>query len=201
MTAHTYLYELRLHPGAPPEIGEIVAKSEQEARRQLRVRYLCARLPSNTRIVDRSTAEAEEAKDQSAKRRHLLRALAGHHAWLRGEADGRRADLSGLDLSELDLTGVDLTDADLSQADLTGVGFAGAVLERTNLSAATMIGADFTGARLTEADLSDSDLRDSRFIGAVLDGADLWRANLRGCIIDPVTLHAVLGCVLPNPKS
>ena len=201
MTSHTYLYELRLHPGAPPEIGEIVAANEQDARRQLRVRYLCSRLPSNTRIVDRNAERVQQAQAHSAKLRHLLRVLADHHAWLAGDPAGRRADLSGLDLSEADLKGVDLTDADLSQTDLSGARLMGAVLERTNLAGAVLVGADLTEARLKDADLSDTDLRDSRFVGAVLDGADLWRANLRGCVIEPRALHAVLGCVVPNHTS
>lgn len=201
MTIHTYLYELRLNPGAPAEIGEIVAANEQDARRQLRVRYLCSRLPSSTRIVDRDAERARQAESHSAKLRHLLRALADHHAWLRGDPAGRRADLSGLDLSGADLKGTDLTDADLSQADLTGARLTDAVLERVNLAGAVLVEADLTGARLKDADLSDTDLRDSRFLGAVLDGADLWRANLRGCVIEPRALHAVLGCVVPNHQS
>jgi uncharacterized protein YjbI with pentapeptide repeats len=201
MTTHTYLYELRLDPGAPPEVGEIVANSEQDARRQLRVRYLCARLPRNTRIVDREAADRREAEQRSATLRHLLRVLAAHHRWLNGEAGGERADLSGLDLAGVDLRGVDLTDGDLSHADLSGARLAGATLERANLSASVLVGADLRGARLVGVDLSDADLRDSDFAEAVLDGADLWRANLRGCAIEPQVLHAVLGCVPPSPSA
>jgi len=43
-----------------------------------------------------------------------------HASWLRGEDDGKRANLSRADLSGADLTGANLTGANLSEADLTG---------------------------------------------------------------------------------
>ena len=43
-----------------------------------------------------------------------------HAAWLRGEPEGVKADLSGADLSGTNLSGAHLTGANLSGADLSG---------------------------------------------------------------------------------
>ena len=50
----------------------------------------------------------------------LERIIAAHRAWLRGEADGCRADLRGADLREANLCWTDLREADLREADLRG---------------------------------------------------------------------------------
>ena len=44
-----------------------------------------------------------------------------HAAWLRGEPEGVKADLSGADLSGADLSGADLSGANLSGANLSKV--------------------------------------------------------------------------------
>jgi len=54
--------------------------------------------------------------------------LDAHGRWLRNEADGARADLTGADLTRADLTGADLTRADLTRADLTRADLTGANL-------------------------------------------------------------------------
>ena len=59
----------------------------------------------------------------------LKEILDKHLKWLRGEAGGKRADLSRANLSR-----ADLSDADLSRADLYG-----AILSRANLSGAKNI--------------------------------------------------------------
>ena len=43
-----------------------------------------------------------------------------HRLWLRGEADGKQADLLILELSGADLSGADLLILELSGADLSG---------------------------------------------------------------------------------
>ena len=62
-----------------------------------------------------------------------------HARWLRGEAEGRRADLSRADLSDADLSGADLRGADLRvavlrDADLRGADLSRAVLRGADIS-------------------------------------------------------------------
>ncbi len=52
----------------------------------------------------------------------LAAILAAHGAWVRGDKDGKRADLSGADLRRADLNGADLSGAYLSGADLPAFG-------------------------------------------------------------------------------
>ena len=54
--------------------------------------------------------------------------LEAHARWLRGEADGSRANLSRANLSRANLSGADLSGADLSGADLSGADLSGANL-------------------------------------------------------------------------
>lgn len=194
MSEHIYSYEIRPLPEAPVEMGELVAKDMDDARRQLRVRYLCPQLPTGTRIIDKAEEETKAARTRSAKLRNLLRVLAAHHAWLRGEQGGERADLSGLDLTEVDLKGADLTDADLAGTDLSGADLRDSKLVRANLRQAFLRGADLRESNLTGADLSEADLRDCDLLGATLESTDFWRANFRGCAIEPQALHRALGC-------
>jgi hypothetical protein len=99
------------------------------------------------------TYTADEIKDVLAK----------HLAWLRGEAAGARANLSGADLSGANLSGANLYRADLSGANLSGANLSGANLYRADLSGANLYRADLSGAYLSGANLS----------GADLSGADL----------------------------
>jgi uncharacterized protein YjbI with pentapeptide repeats len=75
--------------------------------------------------------------------------LARHAKWLRGEAGGEHADLSGANLSGANLIRADLSGANLSGADLSGADLSGADLSGANLS-----GADLSGANLSRAYLS-----------------------------------------------
>ena len=71
-----------------------------------------------------------------------------HAAWLRGEPEGVKADLTGANLTGADLTGANLTGADLSKADLS----------KANLSKANLSGAHLFGANLSKANLSWANL-------------------------------------------
>ena len=75
----------------------------------------------------------------------LTEILSAHKAWLRGEPDGNRANLSGADLSEANLSEADLSGANLSRADLSGANLSGADLSEANglLSACNYLDAHF----------------------------------------------------------
>ena len=76
-----------------------------------------------------------------------------HLKWLRNEAGGSRADLSGANLPGADLSGADLSGADLRGADLRGANLSGADLSGANLPGADLSGADLSGANLSGANL------------------------------------------------
>jgi uncharacterized protein YjbI with pentapeptide repeats len=80
----------------------------------------------------------------------LAEVIEKHGKWLRGEAGGERANLSGANLREANLSGANLREANLS------------------------------GANLIAADLRWTDLRWTDLRGANLRGTDLRGANLRG---------------------
>jgi uncharacterized protein YjbI with pentapeptide repeats len=90
--------------------------------------------------------------------------IVDHGKWLRFEAGGSRADLSGANLSRANLFGANLSGADLSRANLFGA----------NLSRANLFGANLSGADLSRADLSRANL-----FGANLSGADLFGAKIK----------------------
>ena len=56
----------------------------------------------------------------------LMEILSSHKAWLRGEPDGSRANLSGANLSGANLSVADLIGANLSGANLIGANLSGA---------------------------------------------------------------------------
>ena len=103
-----------------------------------------------------------------------------HAAWLRGEPEGVKADLTGANLTGADLTGADLTGADLSKADLSKADLSKANLSEANLSEANLTGADLSKADLSEANLSWADLSGAHLFGANLFGANLSWADLSG---------------------
>jgi hypothetical protein len=103
----------------------------------------------------------------------LASILKSHAAWLRGEAGGQCANLSGADLrganlSDANLSGADLSDAHLSRADLLR-----ADLSDAHLSRADLRGANLRGANLSDANLSGANLRGANLSDANLSGADL----------------------------
>src|ERR1051326_7305268 len=80
--------------------------------------------------------------------------LTAHAAWLRGDANGIRADLSGANLRRADLSGANLRRANLSRANLSGANLSGANLSEAYLSRANLSGANLSEAYLSRADLS-----------------------------------------------
>lgn len=194
MSESIYDFELTPEGSQILERGQISADGEADARRQLRVKYLCTSLPTDTKITNRRDREEREIRARSVKMRGLLRVLNAHHLWLKGDADGERAELSHVDLQGVSLADCNLRNADFSGSDLSHADLKGADLSGANLAGAEMRQADLRGAKLCDADLSDVDLRETRLTGADLSGADLWRANLMGAEIAPTTLHAVLKC-------
>jgi hypothetical protein len=126
-----------------------------------------------------------------------------HLKWLKGDAEGVRANLSGANLSSADLSGANLSGADLrsanlsganlSSADLSGANLSGANLSGANLSSADLSGANLSGANLSSADLSGANLRGANLSSANLSGANLSGANLRSAnlsgaqwVLDPI---------------
>ena len=110
-----------------------------------------------------------------------------HAAWLRGEPEGVKADLTGANLTGADLTGANLPGADLSKADLSG-----ANLYEANLSKANLSGANLSGANLSEANLSGAHLFGANLTEADLTGADLFEANLSEANLSGANLSKAL---------
>jgi uncharacterized protein YjbI with pentapeptide repeats len=190
----TWAYEFQIAPREPVERGELSAKTEEEARRKLRVLLATPRLPPGTRLVNLSAEKEAAANQRSAKLRRLLRVIAAHHAWLKGAAEGARADLSRSSFSGLNLHDADLSNAEMTEVDLSGCDLQRANLRRASLAGANLQNANLAKADLREADLSDADLRNADLRGSDLTGADLWRANLIGVCISPDALHKALQC-------
>jgi hypothetical protein len=108
----------------------------------------------------------------------LKQILESHSRWLRGDSDGRRANLSGAYLSGAYLSGAYLSGANLSDAYLSGAYLSGADLSGADLSDAYLSGADLSDANLSGADLSDANLSHAYLSGADLSDANLSDANL-----------------------
>ena len=85
---------------------------------------------------------------------NILDILDKHAAWLRGEPEGVKADLTGANLTGADLTGANLSGGNLSKADLSGANLFWANLTGADLSKANLSGADLSAANLSEAHLS-----------------------------------------------
>lgn len=117
-------------------------------------------------------------------------ALKAHEAWLRGEPDGVRLDLSDEDLTRANLRRTNMTDAILRRTNMTA-----ADLRRTNMTGADLTGAvlivarlaraDLTRAILTGATLRNANLTSAILTGAILTGTNMFRADLSG----HTTLH------------
>ncbi len=185
----TFLFE---YPGSTEEslaAGEILARNEADARRQLRVKFRTPSLPADLRLFDK----VERDRQRSHQVRYLLRILSAHHDWVVDGA-GARADLAGAALRNTSLHKRTLSFADLSEADLENADLRESNLYACNLRSAVLRGADLRGADLRNADLSDADLRGANLLGARLDGIEVWRANLQGCTIGAKQLHTALGC-------
>jgi len=134
----TWAYEFQIAPREPVERGELTADSEDEARRKLRVLLRAPRLPSGTKLVNLSAEKEALATRRSAKLRSLLRVIAAHHAWLKGEAEGQRANLSRSNLAGLNLHDANLSNAEMREADLSGCDLQSANLRRASLAGANL---------------------------------------------------------------
>jgi hypothetical protein len=84
----------------------------------------------------------------------LKRILEVHAKWVRGKADGSRANLSGANLYGANLSGANLGGANLSGANLSGANLSGAYLSEADLRSADLYGANLYGANLSGANLS-----------------------------------------------
>lgn len=199
MAKKTFVYRLTFDQTQGSETGEVIAADESDAKRQLRVKYVCTRLPDDTLLIEKP-ADARAGKPteshtvKSAKARQLLHILADHHLWLKNGKGGTRANLKRLNLAGLKIPNAALPHADIAEADLSFADLGKANLQNANLVRANLQGANLQGADLSGADLSDADLRDAVLTGAKLKGTDLWRANLIGCKISPKALHTALSC-------
>lgn len=199
MATKTFVYRLTFDQTQGSETGELIATDESDAKRQLRVKYVCTRLPEDTLLIEKPPeAKAGKSNDtstvKSAKARQLLHIMADHHVWLKNGKGGIRANLNRLNLAGLKIPRAALPHADIAEADLSFADLGKANLQNANLVRANLQGANLQGADLSGADLSDADLRDAVLTGAKLKGTDLWRANLIGCKISPKALHTALSC-------
>ena len=70
----------------------------------------------------------------------LKEVLEIHAKWIRGDGDGKRANLSGASLSGANLSGANLSGADLSMVNLSGADLSRANLYRADLSGADLLG-------------------------------------------------------------
>ena len=106
-----------------------------------------------------------------------------HKKWLNGDADGKRAILSGYDLrwrnlSGRNLRGSDLRGSDLSCSDLSCSDLSDSDLRGSDLSDSDLSGSDLRGSDLRGSDLSCSDLSDSDLRGSDISGCDMYNACL-----------------------
>jgi len=122
----------------------------------------------------------------------LQEILNNHKAWLDGEPDGSRANLSRADLRGANLSDADLRRADLSDADLSDA----------DLSDANLRGADLRRADLSDADLSDADLSDANLSRAknLLSSINYMDANFERTP-DGYIVYKTFGAIYPAPKD
>lgn len=128
--------------------------------------------------------------------------IEAHEAWLRGGGtEGKRGEIFRMNMRDLDLRGAALANANIRECDLTGSDLSGADLRGCSFVSSVLVGCNFSHALLDFADMTDTDLRGSNFTGASMNGTDMWRANLKGAVIDPITLHTLLDCREPRESS
>ena len=118
-----------------------------------------------------------------------------HAAWLRGEPEGVKADLTGADLTGADLSKANLSKANLSKANLSKANLTGANLSKANLSKANLTGANLSWANLSKANLTGANLYEANLSWANLFGAGLARAlNIDTLLWDSNTAFYPLQC-------
>ena len=118
--------------------------------------------------------------------KELKKILDLHLKWLRGENDGKRANLRFADLGSADLRFANLSSADLRSADLSFADLSFANLSFADLSFANLSSANLSSANLSSANLSSADLR-----FANLRSADLRFANLSSANLDERTIKNI----------
>ena len=127
----------------------------------------------------------------------LAEVLRLHAAWLRGESDGVRANLSRANLCTANLCSANLRGADLRGADLSWSDLRGADLSDADLCGANLYLADLRGANLRKADLREADLCGTNLSYAdlrdAIDGA-IARLDFGGWSICVRTTHTIIGC-------
>ena len=114
----------------------------------------------------------------------LKKIVDAHCAWLNGEQNGMRAnlsraDLSGANLIGANLSGANLSGADLREADLSGADLRGADLRGANLQVVNLQMASLKGANLQVVNLRFANMRNAKLQGADLRGANLREADLK----------------------
>lgn len=133
----------------------------------------------------------------------LKQTLKMHSKWLRGEAEGERADLRHADLRRADLRRANLQGADLRHATLYGADLRRADLQGANLRYATLRRADLRYATLHGADLQGANLRRADLRHATLQGAVYsWQSHsliaetLRQAAGDSISRRSLAGLIL-----
>ena len=110
----------------------------------------------------------------------LKEILKDHQKWLKGDKNGRQANLQGNNLRDLNLCDVDLSKANLYCVDLRGAVLRNANLQGANLQEAKISFADLYGCNLCGTDLSHADLRGSDLSNVNFEDVNLCCANLNG---------------------
>ena len=102
---------------------------------------------------------------------NILDILDKHAAWLRGEPEGVKADLTGANLPGAKLPGAHLSWANLLRTNLSGANLSKANLSKANLTGANLSWANLSKANLTGANLYEANLSWANLFGAGLAGA------------------------------
>ena len=136
-------------------------------------------------------------------REELNKILKEHELWLKGEGEGKRADLSYTNLRGMDLKGVNLKRAILTHAVLVYADLKYANLRYADLSYADLELAILIDANLKNANLEETNLKYANLRNANLEYADLEYANLEYADLAYADLrHSNLICAnLKNAKT
>ena len=111
-----------------------------------------------------------------------------HALYLKGDEQGKQADLSFANLSFADLSFANLSNANLRSANLSS-----AILSFANLSFADLSFADLSNANLRSANLSNANLSNANLRSANLSFADLRSDNLRSAKLSNANLSFARG--------
>lgn len=140
------------------------------------------------RMAERSaplaSVAAQEAEDQTAKKKGLLSKLMG----------GKRPELAETLAYPRTIQGADFSGATLSRAvveerTLTEVNLSGAVFERVNFRKCRFVRVDLAGALLDRVQFADCEFLDVRFEGARLSECVFEDTSLEGCVFSGAVLE------------